>query len=208
MNGTAIASEGYVRTVADQGWHLVAVGDYNGDGRADLLWRHASSGDTYVYPMNGTTILAGEGYLRKVPSAWKVVSPLNGGELGGRCDASAAETQVYDSTMAGCGGRVPKASAATLCSSGCHVCTSQEYVAHNRGIGPNAHYWTSDLLYYYGTSGNPPAAGRCSVSPFNNGGSPCMLVTTGLSTDRYGNQVAGLNHWGMGRMVWGNSTAA
>jgi len=99
MNGTAIASEGYVRTVADQGWHLVAVGDYNGDGRADLLWRHASSGDTYVYPMNGTTILAGEGYLRNVPSAWKVVSPLNGGELGGRCDASAAETQVYDSTM-------------------------------------------------------------------------------------------------------------
>jgi hypothetical protein len=38
MNGAAIgAGEGYVRTVADQNWQVVGIGDFNGDGNADIL---------------------------------------------------------------------------------------------------------------------------------------------------------------------------
>ena len=74
MNGTAIlASEGYVRTVADLNWKVAGIGDFDGDGKADILWRNSSTGQNYVYLMNGTIIKPGEGYLRTVADpAWQV----------------------------------------------------------------------------------------------------------------------------------------
>ena len=74
MNGLAILpAEGYLRTVADQAWKIVGTGDFNADGRADILWRNSSTGENYLYPMNGTAILGTEGYLRTVADQnWKV----------------------------------------------------------------------------------------------------------------------------------------
>ena len=74
MDGLAIlGTEGYLRTVADQAWKVVGTGDFNGDGRTDILWRNSSTGENYVYPMNGLAILGTEGYLRTVADqAWKV----------------------------------------------------------------------------------------------------------------------------------------
>jgi hypothetical protein len=74
MNGTAIlGTEGYLRTVSDLDWKVVGTGDFDGDGNADILWRNASTGENYLYPMNGTAILGTEGYLRTVADlAWKV----------------------------------------------------------------------------------------------------------------------------------------
>jgi hypothetical protein len=76
MDGTAIKpSEGYLRTVPDPAWRIVAVGDFDGDGKSDILWRNSSSGENYLYPMDGTTIKPTEGYLRTVPPPnWSVVS--------------------------------------------------------------------------------------------------------------------------------------
>jgi hypothetical protein len=75
MDGTTIKpTEGYLRTVADPNWQIVACGDYDGDGKADLLWRNSSTGENYLYPMDGTTIKAAEGYVRTVPAgSWAVV---------------------------------------------------------------------------------------------------------------------------------------
>jgi hypothetical protein len=42
------------------------VSDFDGDGRSDILWRNAVSGENYLFPMDGTAIGAGEGYLRPV----------------------------------------------------------------------------------------------------------------------------------------------
>ncbi len=73
MDGTTVkATEGYLRSVLDLDWKVVGVGDFNGDGRADILWRHAGTGENYVYLMNGLNII-GEGYLRTVADQnWKI----------------------------------------------------------------------------------------------------------------------------------------
>jgi hypothetical protein len=73
MNGAAIGpGEGYVRTVADHRWQVAGVGDLNGDGMADIVWRNTSSGDNYAYLMNGLAI-QGEGHLRGVADqGWQV----------------------------------------------------------------------------------------------------------------------------------------
>jgi hypothetical protein len=86
MNGTAIgADEGYLRTVADQNWAMAAVGDFDGDGRADILWRHAASGENYVYLMNGA-LIAGEGYIRQVADPNWVVAGVGDFDGDGRDD--------------------------------------------------------------------------------------------------------------------------
>src|SRR6185295_16391465 len=40
--------------------------DLGGDGKSDILWRNSSTGENYLYPMDGRQILASEGYLRTV----------------------------------------------------------------------------------------------------------------------------------------------
>jgi VCBS repeat protein len=73
MNGTSIlAGEGYLRTVADLNWKVAGIGDFDGDGRADILWRNTSTGQNYIYFMDGTTIKPTEGLIRTVPLAWTV----------------------------------------------------------------------------------------------------------------------------------------
>ena len=76
MDGTTIkASEGFIRSVADTTWQVAGIGDFDGDGKSDLLWRNASTGQNYLYPMDGTTIKPTEGYLRTVPVGnWAVMS--------------------------------------------------------------------------------------------------------------------------------------
>src|SRR5207249_2294190 len=49
-----------------------AQADFDGDGKSDILWRNAITGQNYIYFMNGTTILT-EGYLRTVAGlSWTV----------------------------------------------------------------------------------------------------------------------------------------
>ena len=76
IDGTTVqAGSGYTNSVPDLNWKIVGTGDYDGDGRADILWRHASSGDNYVFLMNGTTVQPGSGYTNAVPDLdWQVVA--------------------------------------------------------------------------------------------------------------------------------------
>jgi hypothetical protein len=45
--------------------------DFNGDGKSDILWRNATSGDTYIYLQNGFNV-ASEGSVRVVAPVWKI----------------------------------------------------------------------------------------------------------------------------------------
>jgi hypothetical protein len=77
MEGTTIKpSEAYFRTVADLNWQIAALGDYDGDGKSDLVWRNSATGENYLYPMDGSAIKPGEGYLRTVAdSRWQIQKP-------------------------------------------------------------------------------------------------------------------------------------
>ena len=51
-------------------WTIEGVGDFNGDGKADILWRH-SSGLVSIWLMNGTSI-SGIGNPASVGSDWTI----------------------------------------------------------------------------------------------------------------------------------------
>ena len=55
MNGLARVSQLATTpaAVTDLGWVVVGVGDFSGDGRPDVLWRHQLSGRNVVWVMNG-----------------------------------------------------------------------------------------------------------------------------------------------------------
>jgi probable HAF family extracellular repeat protein len=74
----------------DSSWSLAGSCDFNGDGKADMLWRQPSTGAVAMWQMNGTTITSGNfvsysGQPVSVDSSWSVVGTLdiNGGGQGG-----------------------------------------------------------------------------------------------------------------------------
>src|SRR5438552_2755535 len=59
MNGLTIASQGSINVVGPtSAWQLQGIGDFDGDGKADILWRNSSTGENYVYFMNGWAIVS------------------------------------------------------------------------------------------------------------------------------------------------------
>src|SRR5213078_3727593 len=73
MNGLTIASQGSINVVdPTSGWQIQGIRDFDGDGRADILWRNLSTGENYIYLMNGWTIAA-QGLVNAVSDqAWQL----------------------------------------------------------------------------------------------------------------------------------------
>lgn len=61
-------------------WVLSAVGDVNGDGRADLVWRNASTGQTLAWLMNPSGMIGSTRSFGIVPLAFELVgiADING----------------------------------------------------------------------------------------------------------------------------------
>ena len=57
--------------MVDPAWQIVGRGDYNGDGFADILWRH-TSGELAMWFMNGVQALGGGG-VTTIDPAWVLV---------------------------------------------------------------------------------------------------------------------------------------
>jgi hypothetical protein len=51
-------------------WHVMGVGDYNSDGRADILLQN-SSGEVATWEMNGTSVIGGGSIANPGPT-WHV----------------------------------------------------------------------------------------------------------------------------------------
>jgi hypothetical protein len=72
---TATGTQVQVASTADLGvvppsWSVSIVGDFNGTGMSDILWRN-SNGDTSIWYMNGTSV-SSVSSLGVVPSTWLV----------------------------------------------------------------------------------------------------------------------------------------
>src|SRR5438477_5232799 len=94
MNGLTIATPGLIKSVGDQAWQVQGIGDFDGDGKADILWRNISTGENYIWLMNGLST-ASQGSVNFVDpaSGWQVK-----GDGGFDCNA---------------GGDIPRPSGAT-----------------------------------------------------------------------------------------------
>ena len=70
MSGGAVMGSGTVASIATT-YSIIGQHDFNGDGKADLLWRD-SSGNLYMWFMNGTTMTS-SATVGNVPPAWSVI---------------------------------------------------------------------------------------------------------------------------------------
>lgn len=58
---------------SDPGNPAFYFGDYNGDGRSDVLWRNAATGQNYIYLLNGATILQSAQINVEPDLSWRIV---------------------------------------------------------------------------------------------------------------------------------------
>ena len=59
MNGTTVASGAPTGWQVDNGWTVATIGDFDGDGRSDILWQQVATGNTFAWTMNGAAVTAG-----------------------------------------------------------------------------------------------------------------------------------------------------
>jgi hypothetical protein len=78
MDGSVLTGGTFTNppAVPDTLWQVAAVGDYNADGRPDIVWRHQASGQIVAWLMNGSTLASG---LFTQPNAlpldWRIAGP-------------------------------------------------------------------------------------------------------------------------------------
>jgi FG-GAP repeat len=69
MNGAQVVSTAAVGSIASS-WSIALTGDYDGDGKSDLLWRH-TSGNTAIWLMDGEKVATSAG-LGSISTSWTV----------------------------------------------------------------------------------------------------------------------------------------
>jgi hypothetical protein len=60
-NGVVAASGSYLnpKSFSDTRWQIRGIADFDGDGNMDILWHHQTTGDLYVWFLNGLTVTRG-----------------------------------------------------------------------------------------------------------------------------------------------------
>jgi hypothetical protein len=72
MDGTTTTAAGPILG-ADANWRVSHLADYNGDGKADILWRNNADGQITMWLMNGLSSTSQVGILGASP--WRIVPP-------------------------------------------------------------------------------------------------------------------------------------
>ena len=60
-------------TVTDQNWTIVGTGDFNDDGKPDIILRNTSSGQDVVWYMNGATLTSWANLPAVADQTWAIV---------------------------------------------------------------------------------------------------------------------------------------
>ena len=142
MNGSAITNTGSVGVgYVTSDWVIAGVGDFNGDGKADILWQNSTTGQLYIYFMNGTTI-AGGGSVSYISPGWNIAGI---GDFNGDGDAdilwrNSSTGQVYIWLMNG----------TTVAGTGSPGSPTSDWVI--AGVGDFDGNGTSDILWQNSTT--------------------------------------------------------
>src|SRR5207247_1852298 len=72
MSGTMVMS-GASLNAFDANWQLAGAVDVNGDGYADLVWQHATSGAIALWYMTGSSVVGSDSLTGLAPSIWQLV---------------------------------------------------------------------------------------------------------------------------------------
>jgi hypothetical protein len=79
MNGSVLSSGTFTTpsSLPDTNWTIAAVGDYDANGKPDIVWHHDFSGQTVLWFMNGATLVNGTFTNPSTfpDTQWKVVGP-------------------------------------------------------------------------------------------------------------------------------------
>jgi hypothetical protein len=70
MDGTTVMNYGAIASVYPN-WSIAGIGDFNGDGKADVLWRD-TSGNVAIWLMDGFTV-ANFSTIANVYTGWSIV---------------------------------------------------------------------------------------------------------------------------------------
>jgi hypothetical protein len=58
MDGFNMTSYSYIYDGGGPEWKIMDTGDYDGDGKPDILWRQSVTGQTVMYLMDGPSVKA------------------------------------------------------------------------------------------------------------------------------------------------------
>jgi len=75
MNGTMVTRGVDLPSVTDLNWQIQGTGDFDADGKLDILWRYYESGGyNCVWFLDGTTVIGGADLPSAPDLNWKIVS--------------------------------------------------------------------------------------------------------------------------------------
>jgi hypothetical protein len=78
MNGSQITASQPIEASPDASWSVAQIGDFNGDGKSDLLWRQSGSGTLAEWLMDGSQITSSQSIAATPDNTWQVQSkPTN-----------------------------------------------------------------------------------------------------------------------------------
>jgi hypothetical protein len=89
MDGIKKIGEAYLQRVVDVNWRIEGTGDFNNDGKTDIMWRYygsPSEGINMIWLMDGVTKIGGNNWIQRVIDVgWKMVGS---GDFNndGKCD--------------------------------------------------------------------------------------------------------------------------